>query len=119
MTETTSTETQVKQEIKNGTFYNKITTIKESFHKMDPVKKKFIVGYGIIVMCCYASYNYSDGVRSLKNVRVKNPTSTYEEEWKAVRNGINSYENFWDALWFPFSITSKIMPTLIMITNKK
>jgi hypothetical protein len=118
-TETINTTTEVKQEVKNGIFYNQITTIREHFSKMNPLAKKALICYGSIMLCCYASYNYSDGVNALKKIREKNPNSNYEDEWKAIRNGINSYENFWDAMWFPFSITSKIMPAIIMTIHKK
>jgi hypothetical protein len=80
----------------------------------------------LCVLSCNLAYNYSDGVKALHEYRGRNasgsmsdPNIVYQQEWNAIRKGINSYENFWDALWFPFSVASKIMPTVIMAVHKK
>ena len=101
----------------NGSY--SITTIKTYWSNMNPLLKKVFIGYGCIAVSCYTVYNYADGSRTLKNYRITNPKSTPAEEWSAVRNGINSFDNFWSSLFFPWSITNKVMPAFILMTNPK
>lgn len=112
-----------KKTLEDGSYHSRITKIRTYLSNMNPVVKKCLIGYGLISIGCYTVYNYNDGKNALKEYRLKSKdlntkyVSDPEWEYKAVRNGINSYENFWSALFFPWSITRKIMPTIIILTH--
>ncbi len=77
-----------------------------------------LLSYGIISIGCYAMYNYNDGTRALLNFR-KSGKTIYgpPDEWTAIKKGINYTDNFFSALFFPWSITEKIIPNIILYFN--
>ena len=101
------------------TRYERIIHIKTYWNNMNPYIKKGIILYSIISIICYGIYNYQDGKRALLDIRNKTPNCSTSDEWKAIKNGINSCNNFFSAILFPYSITSKIMPTIILGLNPK
>jgi len=119
MTEETI-ETTTTNTLKNGNRYiERITMIRSYWTNMNPRIKSFFIGYGLITTSCYTVYNYNDGSNALTEFRTKYPTGTSIAEIRAIRDGIKSYDNFWSALFFPLSISEKIMPNLVLALNPK
>lgn len=102
-----------------GNINSKFQIIKTTWKNIPSPYRKFIIGYGIIVFTSYISYNYNDGRKALIDYRIKNSNTTSQKEWTAIKDGINSFSNFWEAIFFPFSISEKIMPTVILYLNPK
>jgi hypothetical protein len=101
------------------TSYEKITQIKTYWNNMNPYVKRGLILYGTVTFLCYGTYNYQDGKRALMDIRNKNPQCSPSEEWRAIRSGINSADNFFSALFFPYSVASKVMPSVILFMNPK
>jgi len=121
MTETSSTEKIVTKAVSpdGNTSYEKITQIKTYWNNMNPYFRKVIISYALISIGCYAAYNYNDGKNALIDYRLKNHLSSQMDEWNAIKRGINSTENFFSALFFPYSVAEKIMPSIILYLNPK
>ncbi len=119
--EKTSTENIVTKLVSpdGKTHYEKITQIKTYWNNMNPYMKRGLICYSSLTFICYAIYSYQDGKQALFNIRNKNPSCSSSDEWKAIRFGIKSLDNFVSALFFPFSIASKVMPAVILFMNPK
>lgn len=120
-----TTKTTVKNvEGRTTTYFEKIKTINTYWRNMPPNFKRFTISYFAITSCCYAVYNYNDGknsliqYRNLQKTKYPNVVVSTTEEWNAIKKGINSYDNFWDALFFPITLSSKIMPSIILLLNQ-
>jgi len=123
ISKTTLTQNKV---LDDGTYYQHVTHIQTYISNMDPRVKAMLVGYAVVVCVCYGVYSYSDGKLALNTFRtsdtnkqlyVKYDQNVAFKEFKAIRNGINSWNNFWDACFFPFSLSEKVMPWIIMKLN--
>ena len=96
-----------------------ITKITTYWNNMNPHYKKGIIVYGMATIGIFMWYNYTDGKNALAKIRQEKPLATREQEWKAVNEGIRGFSNFFSALFFPYTITSKIMPSVILVFNPK
>jgi hypothetical protein len=118
-------ETDIKKIItenisKDGeTQYKTITNIKKYWNNTNPYLRKMIVGYVCVSICFYGVYNYNDGKRALINIRNTNPLATPKEEWDVIKKGIKTYDNFFSALFFPYSFVEKIIPNAVIMLNPK
>jgi len=112
-----STTTTVKNLEGGGTYFERIKTINTYWHNMPPNFRRVFIGYSAITVGCYAVYNYNDGKNALIDFRIKNGDTNASKEWVAIKQGIRSYNNFWDALFFPWSIAGKIMPAIVLALN--
>lgn len=113
----TTTTTTVKN-LENGTTrFQRIETIRTYWRNMPPNFKLMFFAYGAVTAGCYAVYNYNDGKNALLDYRSRNTDTSATKEWKAIRDGIRSFDNFWDALFFPVTLSSKIMPSVILLMN--
>ena len=117
----TTTTTTVKNLEGGTTYFERIKTINTYWRNLPPNFKRLTIGYAALTAGCYAVYNYTDGKNALVDYRAKqkfsqNPHSA-SSEWNAIKQGIRSYDNFWDALFFPWSISGKIMPSIVLILN--
>ncbi len=101
------------------TKYQNITQIKTYWRNMNPYTKRGLILYSFISIICFGTYNYQDGKQSLLTFRKFKSNCTPAEEIKAITNGINSCSNFFSALFFPYSIVSKIIPNIIVLINPK
>jgi hypothetical protein len=113
----TTTTTTVKNLEGGGTYFERIKIINTYWRNMPPNFRRLAIGYGAVTAGCYAVYNYNDGKNSLIDHRAKNGDTNASKEWIAIKQGIKSYDNFWDALFFPWSISGKIMPALVLLMN--
>jgi hypothetical protein len=113
----TTTTTTVKNVEGGTTYFERIKTINTYWRNMPPNFRRFFIGYGLVTAGCYGVYNYNDGKNALVDYRAKNGETTSTKEWKAIKDGIKSYDNFWDALFFPWSISGKIMPAIVLLLN--
>lgn len=105
---------------KNGkTHYESITQITTYWNNINPYYRKGILLYGISTIGICICYNYIDGKNALFKIRQEHPLASNAQEWKAVRDGINGFENFWEALFFPYTAFSKIMPSVVLALNPK
>jgi hypothetical protein len=69
--------------------------------------------------------DYQDGKNALIKYRLLNPKVPGQmnpmnplKEYEAVRNGINYFSNFYDAIFFPFTLCGRVMPSIVMYLNK-
>ena len=108
-----------KKMLDDGSYYESVTKLTSYISEMNPIVKRCLIGYGVIVLACYTVYNYTDGKNALISYRSKNSAAQPMEEWKAIRDGIHSYDNFWSSIFFPWSISEKIMPSIILRLNPK
>jgi hypothetical protein len=114
----TITTTDYKNE-ENGTFRT-IKIIHTYWNNMPSNFRRFMSLYVFISAVCYALYNYNDGKNALLNYRRKrfsNNALSSIDEWNAIKDGINSFDNFWNALFFPWSFFGKIMPFVVLLLN--
>jgi hypothetical protein len=112
-------ETVTVKNLENGGF-SKVKIIQRYWASTSPITRRFIIGYGIITIFCCTAYTYTDGKNALIKYRADHPsTSTVEGEWEAIKNNMNTAENFWSALFFPWSIAGKVMPSIVLLMNPK
>lgn len=114
----TTTTTTVKNGEGGTTYFERIKTINTYWRNMPPNFRRLTIGYAAVTTGCYAVYNYNDGKTSLLEHRERNGRETSAiQEWNAIKQGIRSYDNFWDALFFPITLSGKIMPALVLFMN--
>jgi len=99
--------------------YEKITQIKTYWNNMNPYIKRAVIFYTTVSILCYGIYNYQDGKNALLETRRKFPNALPSEEWKAIKNGIHGFDNFFSAVFFPYSVAEKVMPSIILFLNPK
>ena len=112
----------LKKTMGDGSVLERVTRFKSYLNTVNPRVKKFFIGYTTVVGICYASYSYDDGKNALHEYRTRTKDEPYSpviaaQEWKAIRPGIKSGDNFWSSIFFPWTVTEKIMPSLILFAN--
>lgn len=118
------TETVTEEHVfKNGTWRSVVKVVRELPQPM----KWGLVGYGVCFVGTYAAAQYREGQRALLQERANHPCDrTIDEnarrhgEYSAVVRALraSSFNNWWDAAFWPFTVVSKVMPTVIMALNK-
>jgi hypothetical protein len=86
---------------------------------MPPNLKRMFFAYTATATGLYALYNYNDGKNALFDYRASAITPSPAKEWAAIREGINYVSNFFDALFFPMTISNQVMPSLILWMNPR
>ncbi len=87
---------------------------------MPPNFKHFAIGYSALTTVCYITSNYYEGKHSLINYRIYYANQTdMSSELNAVKQGIHSDVNLFEALYFPVTVPTKIMPTFVLFMNPK
>jgi len=102
-----------------GTFtvQKTITSIRESWSKMSPVKKGLTCAYFSIATGCMMKDTYDDGKQELDNHR--KDKNAWRTEFQAVKDGCskNTYRNFTSSLFWPYSIYQKLVPSIVLALN--
>lgn len=89
---------------------------------MSPKVKFPLYGYLGVSVCCNAIYSYNNGIEGMTNYRnsiTHNKKWNADEEWQMIKTHIGKHfwSRFYDSFTWPFSITSRIMPTMIMMMH--
>jgi hypothetical protein len=100
-----------------------MNTVKNLICKINiiPMPLRFGLGSYILASALYTgSCSYSDAQNALHDYRDKN-TNKLSSEWLAVKYGAytNFGENFWKSIIWPWSLTSDIIPGLVLLFNPK
>ena len=99
---------------------NKPSFFKKYWTNRSPNFRRFWIGYTVVSFGCYSVYNYNDGKNSLIDHReMHGETTGPTREWYAIKQGINSCDNLFDAIFFPISVFNKTMPSFILLTNPR
>lgn len=98
---------------------SKIEIIKTMYRNTPQGIKFSLAVYLLVSVGFYITYNYTDGANALKHYRSTKNTVTWDrsKELDVIRNSINYFTNFVDALLFPWSMSAKIIPNIILAFN--
>ncbi len=111
--------------VKNGKTYFERIKIVETWNNFRPITRYFATAYiGVSVINFFAS-SYYDAKNELylfkkKNINTPKGPEYSMNEWNAVYEGanINSCENFFNSIVFPYTIFSKVTPFIVLQLNK-
>lgn len=95
------------------------TEIKTYWGNVNPYAKRGLFLYCFISIILFGTYNYRDGKNALVKIRATKPQCIVSEEITAVKNGIDSFSNFFQSLIFPYSLGSRLIPSIIIYMNPK
>jgi hypothetical protein len=95
------------------------TEIKTYWENVNSYTKRGLLLYSFISIILFGTYNYRDGKNALMKIRTEKPQCTVSEEITAVKNGFNPVCNFFQSLFFPYSLGSRIVPSIIIYMNPK
>ena len=121
---TTTKETSIINGIKNTIHNTRIVTTWNQWSKFKKITVVFYIG---TVLGTFGTSCYIDGKRGLlkhreevvsyNGIDTKNKQSIFKNEYDAVWNNINGYKNFWESLFFPWTLISNAMPWLVIKLN--
>jgi len=94
------------------------TTIIKYWNNTSPFFKKCTLLYFSISVGFFFIYNYNDGKRELLNYR-KQSDYKKDNEFYVTKRSINGFENFFSALFFPYSMFEKVIPGIVIMMNKE
>ncbi len=121
MADSTFTKTSSLQKTIQPDGYRIIETISTKWSDTPESTRYFLLIYCITTVSCYATYNYNDGKRALLKYRKAKQNgeviNSPDGEWSSIKQGINHTDNLLSALFFPWTITEKIMPSVILYFN--
>jgi hypothetical protein len=113
-----STKTNV-QTLADGTLHQQVEVVRSYWSNVPSTFRYALYGYIFMTACCYILYNYHDGRNALVQHRATSPSANPVEEWQAIRKGIRSWENFVSSMWFPYSLSEKVMPAIVLWLNPR
>ncbi len=121
----TSTFTETIEKVSaDSNNYKIIKTISTKWNGTPSSIRYLLLGYTAVTITCYTVYNYNDGKRALLSYReyqknTGNKLHDIPDEWTAIKTKIKHIDNFISALFFPWSVTEKIIPSIILYLNPK
>jgi len=91
------------------------------FEQVDKEDLRIMIKYGYVLISLffYIFYNYRDAKNALIKFREKSPNSDIQLEINEMRYNIKYFDNFFSSIFFPFSVSRKIIPMIVIFFNPK